>query len=104
MRTNKITIINMQGIPVDLVPLPSNTSSLQGLLPGVYTLDVNVAISSSGFLGTYETILAILEPNQQPLSPTTIISQITIEETAVCPTNLVLINENCTNDYTLLDT
>jgi hypothetical protein len=62
IRTNKVAIINMQGIPVDLVPLPSNTWLLQGLLP----LNVNVAMSSSGILGTYETILVILEPDQQP--------------------------------------
>ena len=76
MGTNKVAVINMQGIPVDLVPLPSNTWLLQGLLPGVYTLNVNVAMSSSGILGTYETILVILEPDQQPLPPTTIINQI----------------------------
>jgi hypothetical protein len=95
LQVHKITAKNVQGITVDLAPLPNNIWSLQGLLPGVYTLDVNVAMSSSGFLGTYETILAILEPNQQPLSPATIISQITIEETEVCAPNLVLVNGNC---------
>jgi hypothetical protein len=100
LQTHQVTVTNMQGIPIDLVPLPSSVWSLQGLLPGVYTLDVVVVMSSSGILGTYETILVILEPNQQPLSPTTIISQITIEETAECPTNLVLINENCTEPPT----
>jgi uncharacterized membrane protein YgcG len=90
--TNKVTVINMQGIPVDLVPLPSNTWSLQGLLPGVYTLNVNVAMSSSGILGTYETILVILEPDQQPLPPTTIINQITIP----CPGNSTLVDGKCT--------
>ena len=80
LKTNKVTVTNMQGIPIDLVPLPSNAWSLQGLLPGVYTLNVNVAMSSSGILGTYETILVILEPDQQPLPPTTIINQITVRQ------------------------
>jgi hypothetical protein len=47
-------------------------------------------------LGIYETMLVILEPNQQPLPPTTIISQITVEESEVCPPNLILVNGNCT--------
>lgn len=95
LQVHKVTVTNLQGIPVDLAPLPNNVWSLQGLSPGVYTLDVNVAMSSSGFLGTYETILAVLAANQQPLPPTTIISQITIEETEVCPPNLTLVNGNC---------
>jgi uncharacterized membrane protein YgcG len=96
LRTNKVTVINMQGIPVDLVPLPSNAWSLQGLLPGVYTLNVYVALSTSGILGTYETILVILEPDQQPLPPTTIINQITIRQPdGGCPGNLTLINGTC---------
>jgi hypothetical protein len=86
----------MQGIPVDLVPLPSNTWPLQGLLPGVYTLNVNVAMSSSSILGTYETILVILGPDQQPLPPTTIINQITIRQPdGGCPGNLTLIDGKC---------
>jgi hypothetical protein len=95
LRTHQVTVINMQGIPVDLVPLPSNVWSLQGLLPGIYTLDVIVDMSSSAILGTYETVLVVLEPNQQPLPPTTIISQITVEESEVCPPNLILVNGNC---------
>ena len=96
MGTNKVAVINMQGIPVDLVPLPSNTWLLQGLLPGVYTLNVNVAMSSSGILGTYETILVILEPDQQPLPPTTIINQINIRQPdGGCPGNLKLIDGKC---------
>jgi hypothetical protein len=98
LRTHQVTIRNIQGIPIDLVPLPSNVWSLQGLLPGVYTLDVVVDMSPPAILGTYETGLVILESNQKPLPPTTVISQITIEETAVCPTNLILINGNCTPD------
>jgi uncharacterized membrane protein YgcG len=101
LMTHQVTVINMQGIPVDLVPLPSNVWSLQGLLPGVYTLNVNVAMSTSGILGTYETILVILEPDQQPLPPTTIINQITIRPpppslppTPPCP-NTTLVNGKC---------
>jgi hypothetical protein len=98
LRTHQVTVINLQGIPVDLVLLPGNAWSLQGLLPGVYTLNVNVAMSSSGILGTYETILVILEPDQQPLPPTTIINQITIRPPPPpggCPGNLTLIEGQC---------
>ena len=76
-------------------PLPNNVWSLQGLIPGIYTLDVIVDMSSSGILGTYETILVVLEPNQQPLPPTTIINQITIEQNGQCPTNSTLVNGTC---------
>jgi hypothetical protein len=95
LMTHQVTVRNIQGIPIDLVQLPSNAWSLQGLLPGVYTLDVNVAMSSSSIFGTYETILVILEPNQQPLPPTTVISQITIEESQDCPGNSRLVNGTC---------
>jgi hypothetical protein len=95
LQAHKVTVTNVQGMPVDLAPLPNNIWSLQGLLPGVYTLDVNVAMSSSGILGTYETILVVLAPDQQPLPPTTIISQITIEKSLQCPKNTTLVNGNC---------
>ena len=96
LRSNKATVINIQGIPIDLVPLPNNVWSLQGLLPGIYTLDVSVAMSTSGIFGIYETILVILEPGQQPLPPTTIINQITIRQPdRGCPGNLTLINGTC---------
>jgi hypothetical protein len=96
LRTNKVTVINMQDIPMDLVPLPSNVWSLQDLLPGVYNLNVNVAMSSSGIQGTYETILVILEPDQQPLPPTMIINQMTIRPPGGgCPGNLTLIEGEC---------
>lgn len=97
LTTHQVTVINMQGIPIDLAPLPSNAWSLQGLLPGVYTLNVNVAMSSSGILGTYETILVILQPDQQPLPPTTIINQITIRPPPVrCAENSTLVDGKCT--------
>ena len=95
LQIHKVTVTNVQGIPVDLAPLSNNVWSLQGLSPGVYKLDVNAAMSSSGFLGTYETMLAILAPNQQPMPPASIISQITVEESAECPPNLILVNGNC---------
>jgi hypothetical protein len=96
LTTHQVTVRNMQGIPIELVPLPSNAWSLQGLLPGVYTLNVNVALSTSGILGTYETILVILEPDQQPLPPTTITNQITIRQPdGGCPGNLTRINGTC---------
>jgi hypothetical protein len=96
LRTHQVTVTNIQGIPIDLVPLPSNTWSLQGLLPGIYTLNVNVAMSASGILGTYETNLVILQPDQQPLPPTTIINQITIRPPdGGCPGNMTLTNGTC---------
>jgi hypothetical protein len=98
LMTHQVTVRNIQGIPIDLVQLPSNAWSLQGLLPGIYTLDVNVAMSSSGILGTYETILVILEPDQQLLPPTTIINQITIRQPdgdGGCPGNFTRINGTC---------
>jgi hypothetical protein len=44
----------------------------------VYLLDVNVDMSSSGILGVYETVLVILQPNQPPLPPTTVINEVSI--------------------------
>ena len=54
-------------------------------------------MSSSGILGMYETILVILEPDQQPLPPTTIINQITVRppSSGGCPGNLTLIDGEC---------
>ena len=96
LTTHQVTVRNIQGISIDLVPLPSNAWSLQGLLPGVYPLNVNVAMSTSGIIGIYETILVILEPDQQPLPPTTIINQITIRPPdRGCPGNMTLINGTC---------
>jgi hypothetical protein len=77
------------------LPLPSGLWSLQGLIPGMYALDVTADMSSSGILGTYETYLVVLEPGQQPLPPTTVISQITIEYTEDCPGNTTLVNGTC---------
>jgi hypothetical protein len=64
-------------------------------------------MSSSGILGTYETILVILTPDQQPLPPTTIINQITIRpppcdpndpapgEECICPEGQTGTPPNC---------
>jgi hypothetical protein len=95
LQTHKVSVKNVQGVSIDLVPLPSNVWSTQGLQPGLYTLDVVVGMSSSSITGTYEGVLVILEPKQHPLPPASIISQITVEESAVCPPNLVLVNGNC---------
>jgi hypothetical protein len=35
LMTHQVTVRNIQGVPIDLVPFPSNAWSLQGLLPGV---------------------------------------------------------------------
>jgi hypothetical protein len=97
LRTHQVTARNVQGISTDLVPLPNNIWSLQGLIPGIYTLDVIVDVSSSGILGTFETFLVVLAPNQQPLPPTTVINQITIQPLPSngCPGNLTLIDGEC---------
>jgi hypothetical protein len=93
----QVTLRNLQGQQINLMPLPGGMWSLQGLIPGMYTLDVTADMSSSGILGTYETYLVVLEPGQQPLPPTTVISQITIEYTEVCPGNSTLVNGTCIN-------
>jgi hypothetical protein len=97
LRTRQVTAKNVQGISIDLVSLPNNVWSLQGLIPGIYTLDVIVDVSSSGILGTFETFLVVLAPNQQPLPPTTVINQITIQPPPSngCPGNLTLIDGEC---------
>jgi hypothetical protein len=95
LQTHKVTAKNIQGIPIDMVQLPSNVWSTQGLMPGVYTLDVIVDMSSSGILGTYETILVVLAPNQKPVPPTTVINRVSIESREGCPTNSTLVNGTC---------
>jgi hypothetical protein len=97
LRTRQVTAKNVQGISIDLVSLPNNVWSLQGLIPGIYTLDVIVDVSSSGVLVTFETFLVVLAPNQQPLPPTTVINQITIQPPPSngCPGNLTLIDGEC---------
>jgi hypothetical protein len=64
LKVNNVKARNVQGQQVDLLPLPNNLWSLQSLVPGVYLLDVIVDMSSSGILGTYETVLVILQPDQ----------------------------------------
>jgi hypothetical protein len=78
LKVNNVKARNVQGQQVDLLPLPNNLWSLQSLVPGVYLLDVIVDMSSSGILGTYETVLVILQPDQTPLPPTTVINQVRI--------------------------
>jgi hypothetical protein len=97
LKTHQVTARNVQGISIDLVPLPNNVWALQGVIPGVYTLDVIVDVSSSSILGTFETFLVVLAPNQQPLPPTTVINQITIQPPPSngCPGNLTLIDGEC---------
>ena len=78
LKVNNVKAKNVQGQQVDLIPLPNNIWSLQNLVPGVYLLDVIVDMSSSGILGVYETVLVILQPDQTPLPPTTVINQVRI--------------------------
>jgi hypothetical protein len=98
LKRHQVSVRNIQGQQVNLVPLPTGIWSLQGLIPGIYTLDVIVDMSSSGISGTYETILVILGPNQQPLPPTTVINRITIQppkSPQPCPANSNLVNGTC---------
>ena len=78
LKVNNVKAKNVQGQQVDLIPLPNNVWSLQNLVPGVYLLDVSADMSSSGILGVYETVLMILQPDQQPLPPTTVINEVSI--------------------------
>jgi hypothetical protein len=78
LKVNNVKARNTQGLPVDLLPMPNNLWSLQNLVPGVYLLDVFADMSSSGILGVYETVLVILQPDQQPLPPTTVINELSI--------------------------
>jgi hypothetical protein len=77
LKVHQVKVTNTQGQLVDLLSLQNNVWSLQGLTPGVYLLDVIVDISSSGIMGAYETVLVILQPDQQPLPPAQYINQIT---------------------------
>jgi hypothetical protein len=77
-KPNNVKARNVQGQQVDLTPLPNNMWSLQNLVSGVYLLDVIVDMSSSGILGVYETVLVILQPDQTPLPPSTVINQLSI--------------------------
>jgi hypothetical protein len=70
LKTHNVKVTNAQGQLIDLLPLSSNTWSLQGLTPGVYKLDVIVDMSSSGIMGAYETVLVILQPDQRPAEKT----------------------------------
>jgi hypothetical protein len=74
LKVNNVKARNVQGLQVDLLPLPNNLWSLQNLVPGVYLLDVIVDMSSSGISGVYETVLVILQPDQTSLPPSTVIN------------------------------
>jgi hypothetical protein len=78
LKVKSVKVKNVQGQQVDLLPLPNNIWSSQNLVPGVYLLDVIVDMSSSGIQGVYETVLVILQPDQQPLPPTTVINELSI--------------------------
>jgi hypothetical protein len=78
LKVKNVKAKSVQVQQVDLLPLPNNIWSLRSLIPGVYLLDVTVDMSSSGILGVYETVLVILQPDQTPLSPSTVINQLSI--------------------------
>jgi hypothetical protein len=78
LKVKNVKAKNVQGQQLDFIPLPNNMWSLQNLVPGVYLLDVIVDMSSSGILGVYETVLVILQPDQTPLPPSTVINQLSI--------------------------
>jgi hypothetical protein len=78
LKVNNVKVQNVQGQQVELIPLPNNLWLLQNLVPSVYLLDVIVDTSSSGILGVYETVLVILQPDQTPPPPSTVINQVSI--------------------------
>jgi hypothetical protein len=45
LKAHQVTVRNIQGQQVNLLPSPTSIWSLQGLIPGVYTLDVIVDMS-----------------------------------------------------------
>jgi hypothetical protein len=71
-RIEKVKVVNTAGQFIELVSLTPNQWSLQGFATGVYLLDVIVDIPTSSSLAAYETVLVILEPEQQPLQQTEI--------------------------------
>jgi hypothetical protein len=57
-----------------LLPLGNNAYSLDGFPTGAYILDV--IVDMEGGRGIYETIIAILDKDQQPVQPTEIINKV----------------------------
>jgi hypothetical protein len=57
-----------------LLPLGNNAYSLDGFLTGAYILDV--IVDMEGGRGIYETIIVILDKDQQPVQPTQIINKV----------------------------
>ena len=76
LKIHKLKVIDMEGQLIDLSLLSDTETgigtdyvwSLQGLSPDVYLLVVIVGGSDPRILQAYETVLVILEPDQEPSS------------------------------------
>jgi hypothetical protein len=75
-RIDKVKIVNQAGQFIDLPQTTAGTWSLGGIVPGVYLLDVIVETPDSSSLVAYETVLVILESDQQPLPVTQYITMV----------------------------
>jgi hypothetical protein len=79
LRIDKVKAVDQAGKFIELSRLSPNEWSLQNLAVGVYLLDVIVDSPTSNSATAYETILAILGPNQKPLPPAQYITYVTVE-------------------------
>jgi hypothetical protein len=69
-----VKVQDQRGVIKELESLGNNVYSLAGISAGNYILDVIVDLGS-GKKGAYETILVILEKDQQPVQPAQIINK-----------------------------
>jgi hypothetical protein len=75
---DNVKITDGSGKITELVNTNSDTFSLSGIPPGVYTLDVIANLPISDSRAAYETILVILRPGQAPQNPTQIIQKVRV--------------------------
>lgn len=71
---DSVKVQDLTGVIKELESLGNNVYSLAGISAGNYILDVIVDLGS-GKKGAYETILVILEKDQQPVQPAQIINK-----------------------------
>jgi hypothetical protein len=69
-----VKVQDLTGVIKELESMGINVYSLTGISAGNYILDVIVDLGS-GKKGAYETILVILEKDQQPVQPAQIINK-----------------------------
>jgi hypothetical protein len=100
-----VKVQNASGIMTTLTPLGINAYSLAGLPTGVYILDVIVDLGSDK-KGAYETILVILQKDQQPVQPAQVINRVQVSDDGdngnqsrpppgECEPGYVLVGNNC---------